>query len=150
MVKPDLGLYFVFFNEIGIIDQLSRAMLEARLPKGFLISHFGVLNHLIRVQDGQTPLRLARAFQVPKTTMTHTLTVLEKHALIEMRPNPRDKRSKNVFITAAGRAMRDQAIADLAPDLEAVSNQFPADKLSKIVPSLTEIRQFLDSYRDNI
>ena len=70
MDKPDLGLYFVFFNEIGIIEQLIRNLLEKKLPKGFLISHFSVLNHLIRVKDGQTPLVIARAFQVPKTTMT--------------------------------------------------------------------------------
>lgn len=148
MDNRDLGLYFVFFNEIGIIEQLGRSLLEAKLPKGILISHFSVLNHLIRVQNGQTPLVLARAFQVPKTTMTHTLTVLERHALIEVRPNPRDKRSKNVFITAAGRALREQAIADMAPDLAAVSERFPADKMSKIVPYLAEVRQFLDTYRD--
>ncbi|MBT8437990.1 MAG: MarR family transcriptional regulator [Gammaproteobacteria bacterium] len=148
MDRQDLGLYFVFFNEIGIIDQLIRALLEAKLPKGFLISHFSVLNHLIRVKDGQTPRVLARAFQVPKNTMTHTLSVLERHALIEIRPNPKDKRSKCVFITATGRALREQAIDDIAPDLQAVADRFPPDKLSKIVPYLADIRQFLDDYRN--
>ena len=148
MDKQDLGLYFVFFNEIGIIEQLSRGLLEAKLPTGFLISHFGVLNHLIRVKDGQTPLALARAFQLPKTTMTHTLSVLERHALIEIRPNPRDKRSKCVFITAAGRSFREQAINNIAPDLKLVSDRFPAEKMSKIVPYLADVRQFLDAYRD--
>lgn len=148
MDKPDLGLYFVFFNEIGIIEQLSRALLEAKLPHGFLISHFSVLNHLIRVKDGQTPLVIARAFQVPKTTMTHTLAVLEQRQLIDIRPNPKDKRSKCVFITAAGRAFRDQAIADIAPDLEVVRKHFPEDRMSKIVPLLADIRQFLDDYRN--
>lgn len=148
MDKPDLGLYFVFFNEIGIIEQLSRSLLEAKLPQGFLISHFSVLNHLIRVKDGQTPLVIARAFQVPKTTMTHTLSVLERHRLIDIRPNPKDKRSKCVFITASGRAFREQAIADIAPDLEAVRGQFPQHKMSKIVPLLADIRQFLDDYRN--
>jgi hypothetical protein len=32
--------------------------------------HFSVLNHLMRVEDGRTPLELARAFQVPKTTLS--------------------------------------------------------------------------------
>ena len=148
MGKPDLGLYFVLFNEIGIIEQLIRNLLEKKLPKGFLISHFSVLNHLIRVKDGQTPLVMARAFQVPKTTMTHTLAVLERHQLIDIRPNPDDRRSKCVFITASGREFRDQAIADIAPDLEAVRDRFPEDKVSKIVPLLADIRQFLDDYRN--
>ena len=91
-MPEDPSRYFELFNEIGIIEQLSRADFEARLPKGVLVSHFGVLNHLIRVGDGRTPLELARAFQVPKTTMTHTLAGLEKRKWVETRPNPEDLR----------------------------------------------------------
>lgn len=148
MDKPNLGPYFVFFNELSIIERHSRALLEAKLPRGFLISHFSVLNHLVRVKNGQNPLVIARALQVPKTTMTHTLTVLDRHRLIDIRPNPGDKRSKCVFITAAGRAFREQAIANIVPDLEAMRAQFPQDRISKIVPLLADIRQFLDDYRN--
>lgn len=148
MDRQDLGLYFVFFNEIGIIEQLIRTLLEAKLPEGFLISHFSVLNHLVRVRDGQTPLTISRAFQIPKTTMTHTLSILQRHELIEIRPNPKDKRSKCVFITATGREFREQAIEDIAPDLKAVADRFPADRMAKIVPYLTDVRQFLDNYRN--
>ncbi len=148
MDNRDLGLYFVFFNEIGIIEQLSRTLLESKLPKGFLISHFSVLNHLVRHGDGPTPLTLARAFQVPKTTMTHTLSILDRHKLVEIRPNPADRRSKCVFITAGGRDFREQALNDIAADLEAVRERFPAVGMAKIIPYLTEIRQFLDEYRN--
>ncbi|MEO1452997.1 MAG: MarR family transcriptional regulator [Pseudomonadota bacterium] len=147
---PDrtLETFFGFFNEIGIIEQLSRTLMEARLPDGFLISHFSVLNHLIRVKDGQTPLVLARAFQVPKTTMTHTLAGLEKAGLVEMRPNPGDKRSKCVWITPHGRAFRDQAIAGLVPDVQRLSGRIDAQRLAKLVPALAEVRKVLDSDRD--
>jgi DNA-binding MarR family transcriptional regulator len=107
-------MIFALFNEIGIIEQLSRAMFEARLPKGVLVSHFAVLNHLIRVKDGRTPLELANAFQLPKTTLSHTLALLEKRGWIEMRPNPGDKRSKQVWITGDGRTFRDEAIGRLS------------------------------------
>ncbi len=149
MAKPDLGLYFRFFNEIGIIEQLARNLLESRLPAGFLVSHFSVLNHLVRVRDGQTPLVLARAFQVPKTTMTHTLAILERHGLVEIKPNPDDRRSKRVFLTDKGIEFREQAIADFAPELEAVCAAYPAERMAEIVPELTEIREFLDRYRDS-
>jgi hypothetical protein len=33
MRDADLPLYFRLFNEIGIIEQLSRARFEARLPR---------------------------------------------------------------------------------------------------------------------
>lgn len=146
---PDrkLGLYFKLFNEIGILEQLSRAMFEARLPPGMLVSHFSVLNHLIRVGDGRTPLELSRAFQVAKTTMTHTLSGLDTAGLIEMRPNPDDKRSKQVWITADGRAFRENAINALAPDIAEISKLFPEERAAQITPHLEALRQILDDMR---
>lgn len=48
-------IFFDFFLEVGILAQLSRAVFEARLPPGFNLPQFSVLNHLIRRGDGQTP-----------------------------------------------------------------------------------------------
>jgi DNA-binding MarR family transcriptional regulator len=146
---PDTALaaWFRLFNEIGIIEQLSRAMFEARLPQGFGVPQFAVLNHLVRVRDGQTPLALARAFQVPKTSMTHTLGVLERAALVEMRPNPEDGRSKRVFITPAGVAFRIAAIEALAPDLRAVSGVLTEPDLAIMLPLLERLRRHLDASR---
>lgn len=146
---PDLRAYFTLFNEIGILEQLSRAIFEARLPKGVLVSHFAVLNHLVRVGDGRTPLDLARAFQVPKTTLSHTLALLEGRGWIEMRPNPDDKRSKQVWITATGRAFREEAIASLAPDLAAIAAAFPPAQVAALLPGLTALRAHLDRARDD-
>lgn len=148
MDSKTLALYFSFFNEIGIIEQLTRAMFEARLPDGFLVSHFSVLNHLMRVQDGRTPLELARAFQVPKTTMTHTLSGLVKAGLIEMRPNPRDGRSKRAWLTAKGQAFRDDAIASLMPDVSKMAIDFPSDRIAGLIPQLAALREYLDTSRD--
>jgi DNA-binding MarR family transcriptional regulator len=144
----DLARFFEFFNEVGILNQLSSAMFEARLPPGFTVSQFAVLNHLIRVRDGRTPLDLARAFQVPKTTMTHSLAVLERHGLVRMAPNPGDGRSKCVWITEAGRTFRDTAIAALAPDIAGLARDFPANRLEQAVPVLTALRRLMDVRRN--
>ena len=141
-------LFFRFFNEIGIIAQLSRAAMEARLPKGLTLPHFSVINHLIRVSDGQTPLTLAKAFQVPKTTMTHTLAGLLEHGFVEMRPNPEDGRSKTVWLTDTGRLFRDEAVRSIDPDIEALRAAIPNDKIETILPALEEVRKFMDSYRN--
>lgn len=140
---------FGLFNEIGILEQLSRALLEARLPPGFVQGQFAVLNHLVRVGDGRTPLDLARAFQVPKTTMTHSLAVLERHALVRIAPNPQDGRSKRVWITDDGRAFRDRTIAALAPDLDAIAAQFPVDRAAAVLPALADLRRLMDAMRDS-
>ena len=139
---------FALLNEVAIIEQLSRAMLEARLPDGASQPQFAVLNHLVRVADGRTPLELARAFQVPKTSMTNTLAGLEKRGLVEMRPNPEDGRSKRVWITEDGRAFREGAIAALAPDLAAMDEALDGDRLAALVPELARIRAWLDRRRD--
>jgi DNA-binding MarR family transcriptional regulator len=139
---------FSFFNEIGIIAQLSRAAMEARLPKGLTLPHFSVINHLIRVKDGQTPLALAKAFQVPKTTMTHTLSGLLNHGLVDMRPNPKDGRSKTVWLTEAGRQFRETAIRSIDPDMSAIKSAIPEEKIAEILPLLAEVRIFMDAYRD--
>ena len=139
---------FAFFNEVGILAQLSRALFEARLPSGFNLPQFAVLNHLVRVRDGQTPLALARAFQVPKTSMTHSLAALERAGLIAMRPNARDGRSKCVFITEAGHRFRQQAIESLIPDMASIAAAYPVDRLTETLPALTELRQIMDRMRD--
>lgn len=141
------ALWFTVFNEIGIIAQLSRAMFEARLPEGFLLPQFSVLNHLLRVGDGRTPLQLARAFQVPKTSMTHTLGVLERAGLVRLAPNPGDGRSKCVWITEAGRAFRDAGIARLGPDIAALEARFPAERLAPVLPVLGALRAEMDRMR---
>lgn len=149
---PDLAtalpLVFTVFNEIGILNQLSRALFEARLPDGVTVAHFSILNHLIRVRDGQTPLRLAGAFQAPKTTMTHTLAGLEARGLVETRRNPDDGRSKQVWITPAGRRFRDEAIGLLAPDVAKLAAGFDLDALGAALPVLTALRIHLDEARN--
>lgn len=139
---------FEIFNEIGIIEQLSRALLEARLPVGMIAPHFAVLNHLIRVRDGGTPIELARAFQVPKTSMTHTLKMLEKRGMVETRSNPDDGRSKQVWLTDKGRETRDQVMQKSAQELQIMTQHLDMDALKSITPVLTDLRKFLDSNRE--
>lgn len=142
--------YLVLLYEVGIINQISTAFLEARLPRGLLVSHFGVVSHLIRVGDGATPLELARAFQVAKTTMTHTLVGLEKHGFVEMRPNPDDKRSKQVWLTPAGRQFRDDALTKMAPLFGALNRRFSSKRVATMLPELSEFRAVIDRLRNEM
>ena len=142
--------YSALFYEVGIINQIATAFLEARLPSGLMVSHFGVVSHLIRVGDGATPLELARAFQVPKTTMTHTLAGLEKHGFVEMRPNPDDRRSKQVWLTAAGRQFRDDALTKVAPLFGELNGRFSSERVATMLPELSEFRAVIDRLRDEM
>ena len=143
----ELGAWFEFFNEIGILHQLSRAVFESRLSDGMTVAHFSVLNHLIRVRDGQTPLAMAKAFQIPKTSMTHTLTGLEARGFVSIRPNPEDGRSKRVWLTEEGRRFRRDAIALLNDDIATIAVQFDTGRILEVMPVLSAVRKILDSAR---
>ncbi|MGB3553963.1 MAG: MarR family winged helix-turn-helix transcriptional regulator [Jannaschia sp.] len=141
-------LYFRFFNEIGIINQLATAVLESRLPDGLLAPHFTVLNHLVRVKDGRTPLEMATAFQIPKTTMTHQIRVLERHGLVGLAPNPEDGRSKRVWLTEAGRTLREGIIHGFADVVQDWSKLIDPEEVADLLPRLERIRIHLDQARN--
>jgi len=142
-----LAVFFPLFNEIGILAQLSAALFEARMPDGYLTNQFAVLNHLIRVKDGRTPMELAGAFQVPKTTMTHTLGLLEKRGHVRLEENPKDGRSKLVWLTDAGRQFRDSALAAAAPDMAVLARTFGPERAAQLIPHLSALREIMDAAR---
>lgn len=146
--SSEVANLFAVFNEIGIISQLASALFLKCLPDGVTIAQFSILNHLIRVRDGQTPLELSRAFQVPKTSMTHSLAELERRALIRSEGNPNDRRSKCIWLTDAGRLFRDDAIAALAPDLRRLEPAMGTHEVSAILPELARMRAILDDDRN--
>ncbi|MEO0497053.1 MAG: MarR family transcriptional regulator [Pseudomonadota bacterium] len=147
---PDqsLDLMFGFFNEVGIINQLSSTLFNRRMPHGLHVSHFSVLNHLVRLGDGVTPNKLAGAFQVTKATMTHTLAVLSKGGFLRMEPNPADARSKLVYLTDEGRALRDEAIETLREPAQKLAALMDMEAVAKALPTLQNARKTLDDNRD--
>lgn len=146
--KDKRKLTFQFFNEIGIIQQLATTAFNRQLPDGLHVSHFSILNHLIRLGDGRTPQSLSDAFQVTKGTMTHTLGALSKRSFIRLEPHPSDGRSKVVFLTDQGRDFHAGAIDSLAPLMELMEHKFNLDDLAEMLPKLQEIRAVLDQHRD--
>lgn len=148
MDEQDRRTIFRFFTEIGIINQLSRAMIEARLPPDLTATHFGLIGHLMRRPDGETPLQLATAFQLPKTTMTHMIKVLQRHGLVQVVPNAADGRSKLVVLTPAAGGFMQQKMQAMAPAMDQVLAQLPKGALENVLPGLEEIRAVLDRQRD--
>jgi DNA-binding MarR family transcriptional regulator len=147
-IATSTGAIFAVFNEIGIINQLATAILQKRLPDGVTVAQFSVLNHLTRVLDGQTPQVLAKAFQVPKTSMTHSLAGLHKRAFIEFRPHAHDGRSKCVWLTEAGRNFRANAINAMSEDMAGLAPKLDFEAFVQMTPALTALREVLDADRN--
>lgn len=144
-----IAAVFTFFNEIGIVNQLASTLFQKKLRDGVTIAQFSVLNHLIRVKDGQTPLYLSKAFQVPKTSMTHSLTKLEERGFITLKSNPKDGRSKCVWLTDAGREFRDDAIQSIGKEMMRLAPLLDFEAMQKAVPALQHVREVLDEDRND-
>lgn len=143
-----LKLAFQFFNEVGIIHQLAATAFNKRLPEGVHVSHFGVINHMVRLGDGETPLALASAFQVTKGTMSHTLSGLAKREFVRIEPHETDRRSKRVFLTERGREFHRTAIESVGPLVAMLQESLDINKLFDALPVLREVREVLDTHRD--
>lgn len=143
----DMEALFGFFNEIGIIAQLSGNAFEKAMPDGMTLAQFSVLNHLCRLGDGWTPHRIARAMQVTKGAMTGTLKHLEGKRLVVITPDATDGRSKRVHITDQGRAMRNACIGTMVPMLQSLLQDFTPAEIAGVVPVLAAVRAWLDQRR---
>jgi DNA-binding MarR family transcriptional regulator len=59
----------------------------------------------ITTEEPTSQLALANRLGIDKTAMTYIIDALEKDALVERRPDPRDRRIRQVYPTDAGRAL---------------------------------------------
>lgn len=71
-------------------------------PFGLTITQFGLLGHL-RAHDGISIGELAEKLVMDPTTLTRNLRPLVRNGQVLMRPDPRDRRSRNLHLTDAGR-----------------------------------------------
>ncbi|UWQ91469.1 MarR family winged helix-turn-helix transcriptional regulator [Rhodobacteraceae bacterium M382] len=133
------------FSEILMADQLARSRLTRALPRGMELSHFSVLNHLVRVGLERTPAQLAKTFHVTRGAMTNTLGKLEMAGYIHIRPDWDDARRKMVAISPAGRNARDAAIAGIAPIISEVVAELGQDRVKATLPILRELRTKLEN-----
>jgi len=140
-------LGFAFFNEVNILGQLSNALLAKCLPDGVHPSHFAILNHLSRMGDGKSPVRIAEAMQVTKNTMTHSLKVLEGRGFVDVRPNPEDGRGKLAYLTDAGRTFRDRAIIDVMAEFDTLFGPDHLETMTRMMADLQTLRKHMDDNR---
>lgn len=139
--------YFRFFNEIGIINQLSSTRAERHMPHGLTMSQFSVLNHFSRGLPPKSPLELANAFQVTKGAMTNTLKQLERKDFIDIKPHAVDGRSKIVSISKAGLSAHRDAQMVLSQSFADFTTAFQSEEIAELLPMLERIRIWLDENR---
>jgi MarR family len=133
-----LRISFQVMSEIAIIGHLADTALAKLLPSELSVAGFGVLNHFVRLNvEGESPARLARAFQVTKGAMTYTLQQLEELGYVTIQPDP-----------AAALGHPHDLRPRVDPGVKALIEAIGADEFAKALPFLTRVRQVLDAARD--
>jgi DNA-binding MarR family transcriptional regulator len=141
---PDL---FKALSEINMIAHLADTAFARLLPPGVTPAQFGVLNRLVRLRRRETVSVLADAFQVSQPTMSSTVKRLIAHGLAKLEPDPADRRARFVVITPAGEALRDEAVARVTPELDALASEAPDLDFAALLRQLNRLRTYLDERR---
>lgn len=134
-------------TDIAIIHQLTSAAATRALAPMLGLSEYGLLNHMVRCGDGETPSQRARAFQVSKPSMTATIARLASKGCVRTVADAEDGRSRRVLLTGAGReahAAGQEKLARLLPEM--LDGYDPAPLLAQ-ADMLAALRQHLDEQR---
>ena len=92
----------------------------------------------LREQEGLSQVDLADVLELQPISLVRLLDRLVEHALLERRPDPRDRRANRLFLTASGRQLVD--------DLDSLRDSIASDVLQDI--PATAIETSLGTLRD--
>ena len=130
--RPELPMLPV--ETIGrLLDAAERVIRDHMDPllaaEGLQVGEFDVLTPLRRSGKPYTlsPTQLYRSAMISSGGMTNRLDRLERAGLIERRPDPNDRRGKQIALTAAGK----RAVDDLIGPMVAMEEQL----LSVLTPT---------------
>jgi DNA-binding MarR family transcriptional regulator len=90
-----------------VYQKIDRRTDEMMKTYGLSVSRFDVLNHA-GTPEGRTQQELAETLLVTKGNVTQLIDAMERDGLLERR---RDGRTKRIYLTDAGRALRSQVVA---------------------------------------
>lgn len=132
------------FNEIGIIEHLTRLSVTAHLPPGMTYAHVELLMRFHRDGDGQTPAELARAMLMSKAAMTSALQKMEAMGFIVLLSDVADRRKKRVRLARGGREAHAELLKGMKWKMDALREGFTDAEFRQALPFLRSLRLFLE------
>lgn len=148
--SDDPRILFDLFREITMIAKFSSSEFQRVLGPELGESEFGVLSHLVRVENDVpvAPSRLAALFQVTRPSMTAIISNLAAKGFVDISSSEVDRRQKLIKITKAGRKAHAKGEAQAAPLLVELAGLIDPNKLKNLLPDLHELRTVLDTHRN--
>ena len=131
--RPPRSVGFLI-SQLGFLS--SRGFMEALEPVGIDPREF-LLMRFVAAAEGQSQQALAERLSVPASRMVALVDRLEDAGLVERRPNPEDRRIRELHLTRKGRGVIERA-GKIAIDHETqLCHDAPSDRaaLSRSLPA---------------
>lgn len=128
----------VAFNLSSLGYAVSKRFQEILAPFDLHPREFAVLR-AVGFQEGQTQQALADRLQIPRSRMVSIVDELEARELLERRPNPADRRVRELHLTAAGRKVIDQAFAEAVTFERQVTEPLTAAEREQLLDFLARV-----------
>jgi DNA-binding MarR family transcriptional regulator len=93
--------------------------------------------------DGVRASDVAEALRLHKSTMSRTLTMLERLGLVERRTSEQDARARDVTLTSSGRASLDAAITARRQRVAEALSRWPVDDVRELARLLATLNDDL-------
>jgi DNA-binding MarR family transcriptional regulator len=103
---------------------------------------FAVLR-AVSVEDGQTQQALGDRLQIPRSRMVSIVDELETRGFLERRPNPADRRVREIHVTETGRAVIEQAFAKALAYERQVTDPLTAEERTQLYDLLDRLSSSL-------
>ena len=114
-------------------------------PLGLSPRAWGVLSTL--AESGPlTQIQLANATATDRTAMVYQLDELEEQGLVQRMPNPDDRRSYLIHLTAQGDKTRRKAATGLAKQADFLLKPLALAERQQLIDSLTRIADHWDTH----
>jgi DNA-binding MarR family transcriptional regulator len=136
--EPSVRALLALFSDFHLIDLLVRQEFEERGIQPFSLG----LLYFIDAARASTPTELAIETGLPPTTLRRWLDELERRGQIKRRPNPADRRSVTVSLTAKGKRAKAGGEPALRGAVAAIEQRLDW-KLGEVAQHLEELKDAL-------
>jgi DNA-binding MarR family transcriptional regulator len=137
----------VWFRFLRLESRIQSAVAEHLRAIGLSVPQCDVLTTLTEA-EGISQQDLAQRLYVTKGNISGLLDRLERAGLVERRSTAADRRQYAIYLTAAGRAAAEQAIAVQHALIAATLGRLPSEKLAEFETLLIATRDLVRAYRE--
>jgi DNA-binding MarR family transcriptional regulator len=135
---PDVPFRSVGFTLSTVGYAVSRRFRELLAPLDLEPREFALLR-AVSAAEGQSQQSIGDRLQIPPSRMVAFIDALETRGLLERRQNPEDRRTRELYLTAAGRDLLARALAvavgherDLCADLQPEEREQLLDLMQRV------------------